>query len=55
MKAYVYVVMWRYMDGSGAGIVKAYNKPTQAEELRNLLEEHGSRSYSVIETELVYE
>ena len=45
----VYVIWWRYSDGSGAGVLRAYADRQRAEEDLDLLTFEGSREYKIEE------
>lgn len=36
----VYVLWWRYSDGSGAGVIRVYENKVTADEQKAMLEEH---------------
>ena len=54
-KCSCWVIMWKWYDGSGGGVVKVFNTFKGAEEIRVLLETYGDREFYVVETEFRYE
>lgn len=50
----VYVLWWKYSDGSGAGIVRAYRIREDAQEDLKILEEVGddSKEFSITPVDL---
>jgi len=37
----VYVLWWRYSDGSASGVIRVYENKETANEQKSMLEEHG--------------
>ena len=50
----VWIILWRWSDGSGSGLLKTYHTKEAAEEMFSILEEHGNRCYEIIESEVEY-
>ena len=50
----VYVLWWKYSDGSGAGVVRAYQSSDKAEEDLKILKDHGDnvKEFSVTPVDL---
>ena len=53
-KCMVYVLLWKYVDGSGCGVVKTYKTHEAAVEMYEFLQDHGNRTYIIIESEFIY-
>ena len=51
----IFVLTWRYSDGSASGIVKAFSSVEDAAELSKVLYEHGDtfRIFQTVEVELL--
>jgi len=49
----IYVLTWRYSDGSDHGVIRAFDSEADAQDLHGLLVEHsGTRQFEVVEVEL---
>ena len=49
----LYVIEWRFYDGSGSGVVEyVHTIREEAERICALLQEHGSKQYTVRELQL---
>ena len=53
----IHVVLWFYSDGSGFGVVRAFKREADAEDMRSLLNDQagGLRSYRIEKANLVEE
>ena len=48
----VFVVFWKYSDGSGCGIVRAYTEKETAERDLNMLRLHSNTNFEIEEADL---
>ena len=49
----LYVIEWRYYDGSGSGVVEyVFTAKDAAERICAMLQEHGSKQYAIRELHL---
>ena len=54
LDVYVYVIAWEYYDHSGSGVMEhAYTNKREAERVLAMLQEHGSRQYTLHTTKLL--
>ena len=52
METIIYVITWRYSDGSGSGVVRAYEQKDEAEEDMKFLDANGNtaKNFYIVET-----
>lgn len=49
----IYVLTWRYSDGSDHGVIRAFTSEADAHDLHDLLVEHsGTKQFDVVEVGL---
>ncbi len=49
----VFVVTWRYWDGSGCSVIDVFSTLEKAQYIVKMLETHGHDKYEIFEKEII--